>query len=93
MLGEISEVQCRENRVAEAVSTARAIESPRARCSAFVDIGGIVLRDGAPGRAAQPIALAEEAAGAIADASERARSLAKIARLRLDVDAARAAKE
>ena len=83
-LAGISEVQCRGNRVAEAIATTREMTAPCARCCALVTIGDILVRGGDCGRAAEPLALAGEAAGAIGEGTERARALLKIARLQLD---------
>lgn len=83
-LAEISGIQCRANRVAEAVATTRGMASPGARCGALVRIGDVLVRDGDCGRAAEPLALAEEAAGAIGEGTERARALVRVARLQLD---------
>ena len=83
-LAEFSGVQCRANRVAEAVATTREMASPGARCGALVRIGDVLVRDGDRGPAAEVVVLAEEAAGTIGDGSGRARALVEIARLQLD---------
>lgn len=83
-LAEISGVQCRANRVAEAVATTCEMVSPGARCDALVRIGDVLVRDGDRGRAAEVVALAGEATGAIDDGSGRARALVEIAWIRLD---------
>ena len=61
LLAEISEMQCWENEVVEAVATARTIACADARRSAaLANIARIRVRDGDPDGAAQPIALALE---------------------------------
>ena len=90
LLGDISEVRCWENDVVEAVATARRIACADARCAALANIARIQVRDGDPGGAAQPLALALESAEAIPDGSRRAPALAKIAEIQLDVIADRA---
>ena len=55
-----------------------------ARSGALVNIAKIRVRDGDVAVAAQPIALAVEAAGAIADTSERALAFTEIAEIQLD---------
>ena len=71
-------------RRAEAVATTREMTFPKVRCDALVNIGRILLRDGDPGRAAQPVALAEEAVGVIGDGLKHARALLENVRLQLD---------
>lgn len=83
-LAEISGIQCRWNPVAAAVATTREMASPRARCSALVTIGDMLVRDGDCGWAARLLALAEDAAGAIGDGSERTWALLEIAPFQLD---------
>ena len=53
-------------------------------CWVETNIGYILVRVGDFGRAAQPVALAEEAAGAMGNGPERARPLLEDARLQLD---------
>ena len=60
------------------------------RCAALANIARLRVRDGDPGEAAQPIALALESAGAIPDGSRRAPTLAEIAEIQLDSIASRA---
>lgn len=83
-LADISEVQCWENNVVEAVATAREIASADGRCAALTNIARIRVRDGDPGGAVQPFALALESAEAIPDDSRRAPALAEIAEIQLD---------
>ena len=54
------------------------------RCAALANIARIRVRDGDPGEAAQPIALALGSEGAIPDGSRRAPALAEIAEIQLD---------
>ena len=54
------------------------------RRAALANIARIRVRDGEPGEAAQPFALALESAGAIPDGSRRASGLAEIVELQLD---------
>ena len=90
LLDDISEVQCWENNVVEAVATARRIACADARCSALANVARIRVQDGDPDGAAQAIALALESAGAIPDGSRRAPALAEIAEIQLDAIASRA---
>ena len=90
LLDDISEVQCWEIDVVAAVATARRIACTDAQCAALANIARIRVRDGDPGGAAQPIALAPESAGAIPDGSRRAPALAEIAEIQLDAIADRA---
>ena len=90
LLDDISEVQCWENNVVEAVATARRIACADGRCAALTNIARIRVRDGDPGGAAQSLSLALESAEAIPDGSRRAPALAEIAEIQLDAIADRA---
>ena len=80
-----------EDNAGEAVVTAREIVSARARAGTLVNIARYQARGGDVAGTAQPIAVALEAAGAIADSSERALAFAEIAGIELDVMASRGA--
>ena len=81
---DLCEVQCWENNVREAIATALEIASAGSRSEALVEIARHRVRGGDIAGAAQPIALAVEAAEAITDAAGRARALARIAGIQLD---------
>ena len=83
-LADICEVQCWENHLGEAIATATEIVSARVRSAALVNLARIRARDGDLAGAAQPIALALEAAGAIADSWEGVLALEEIAETQLD---------
>ena len=84
VLADLCEVQCWENNDREAIATAGEIVSARDRSGALVEIARHRVRGGDIAGAAQPIALAVEAAEAIPDAAGRARALARIAGTQLD---------
>ena len=77
LLRVICEVQCRENNFREGIATAREIATAWIRSSAFADIARLRTQGGAVSEAAQPIALAVEAAGAIGNSSRRAEACQK----------------
>ena len=84
LLREICEVQCWENNFREAIATAREIATAWIRSSAFADIARLRTQGDGVSEAAQPIALAIEAAGATENSSRRAQVLSEIARVQLD---------
>ena len=83
-LANICEVQCWENNDREAIATAREIVSTCGRSEALVEIARHRVRDGDIAGAAEPIALAVEAAEAVTDPDGRAGVLARIAGIQLD---------
>ena len=84
LLSEICEVQCWEHNFPEAIATAREISGARLRSGAFADIARYSARDGNTSGVGQAVVSALEAAASIADESEHAMALVKIAAAQLE---------
>ena len=84
MLSDVCEVQCWENNVPEAVTTAREIASATARAGGFADIARVQAKESDIPGAAQSVALAVEVAEAITDSADRTLTHAGIAEIQLD---------